>query len=863
MNAAASDYLSRPGSNRPMQNNSRSQYLQSKTATKRYSDDSTQELFSADVEDPYGGASLEAEEVIDNEGDSVEAFLTVQPGSKAARSLGSDNPAALLEVLQDVSKPDDMYFTKSHYSAFKSGLLIQTLRRHIITELFICGALSNTSVYATAMDAASHGMGITLVDDCLGWRGKGRHDHALASLDEATGCDMFASGEIMVDIQKKLARTTKKRPVRHQDHENLENMLGMLKLQSEASTVPKSEANDRKGELKTPKAQPSTAIGDFRVKDESLAAVTRPIRGAEVIRKPRVKSKIMQRRDFEEEKTKVKIENKPNKTTLTPSSSRGDMNEELPAKGQTLDNVETSSSKSENIQTETKTGSGDPPANIVVNSVEKRETAVKEPARTGSSDRKTSLDLTVEASSDMSRLAEGEPLCEGDTVVITNLLSSDKSDDIFETIKDEVQWQRMSHQGGEVPRLVAVQGEIGQDGEIPIYRHPADESPPLLAFSPAVSIIRREVEKATGHTVNHCLIQFYRDGKDYISEHSDKTLDVVPNTYIANASLGAERTMVFRGKRDPKDRDSTSTQIKPRNTVRASLPHNSMMRMGLVTNMRWMHSIRQDKRMEREKTAAELDFGGCRISLTFRLIGTFLNKDQSKIWGQGAVAKHKLHARSVVNGWTEEAKKMIEAFGIENRSSEFAWPEVYGQGFDVLHMSNTRKLLLSGNKFIDDAVRAALEHLGLEWTASSITAPVNAESGTADQLLIKLVDTDISRSTVQGHAAVLLYLDAVHGKAGSARTPLQYARLYTRLNLAASLATTNVKIKVLDLWETYAAEDEYMAGSELSIVDFAFFPLLHSVMQMLSKDDLPRLEDYYERMMDVDVIKRVLTSDAK
>lgn len=76
---------------------------------------------------------------------------------------------------------------------------------------------------------------------------------------------------------------------------------------------------------------------------------------------------------------------------------------------------------------------------------------------------------------------------------------------------------------------------------IPIYRHPSDESPLLLPFSPTVSMIQKHVEKVLQHPVNHVLIQFYRSGNDYISEHSDKTIDVVPNSKIVNVSFGAER----------------------------------------------------------------------------------------------------------------------------------------------------------------------------------------------------------------------------------------------------------------------------------------------------------------------------------
>ncbi|KAL2105827.1 hypothetical protein VUR80DRAFT_7689 [Thermomyces stellatus] len=310
-----------------------------------------------------------------------------------------------------------------------------------------------------------------------------------------------------------------------------------------------------------------------------------------------------------------------------------------------------------------------------------------------------------------------EPLCEGDTTVIYDVLPPRLEAGAFEKLKDEVDWQRMSHLGGEVPRLVAVQGSIGPDGSHPVYRHPSDESPPLLPFSPTVDELRREVERHLGHELNHVLIQFYRDGKDYISEHSDKTLDIVPGSYIANLSLGAERTMVFRTKRPEKepewasparaedtsagaqkgDGPATTDAAAPegkkggtptaRETQRARLPHNSLLRMGLKTNATWLHSIRQDKRLPAEKTAAELSFSGARISLTFRLIGTFLDEKEEFIWGQGAKGKHAGDRRRVVNGDESEGERMVRAFGVENRMGKgFDWGRWYGEGFDVLHM---------------------------------------------------------------------------------------------------------------------------------------------------------------------------------
>ncbi|SPO07137.1 uncharacterized protein DNG_09831 [Cephalotrichum gorgonifer] len=336
---------------------------------------------------------------------------------------------------------------------------------------------------------------------------------------------------------------------------------------------------------------------------------------------------------------------------------------------------------------------------------------------------------------------ESEPLCEGDTKAFYDVLPPALEKDAFDKLKDEVEWQTMSHLGGEVPRLIGVQGTVAPDGSHPVYRHPADESPPLKPFSPTVTALKRVVEEYLGHEVNHVLIQLYRGGKDYISEHSDKTLDIAPGSYIANLSLGAERMMIFRTKKpqtkprapdaaspattvpeaptgksqkEPPSADDTasstttgtSTPATPaspappaakrtknnapppvRESQRAQLPHNSLLRMGLRTNATWLHAIRQDKRIDAEKTPAELAFDGARISLTFRLVGTFLDEREERIWGQGAKGKTAAEAAAVLNGDEAEGERMIRAFGVENRSgSEFEWDRWYGEGFDVLHM---------------------------------------------------------------------------------------------------------------------------------------------------------------------------------
>jgi nicotinamidase-related amidase len=123
---------------------------------------------------------------------------------------------------------------------------------------------------------------------------------------------------------------------------------------------------------------------------------------------------------------------------------------------------------------------------------------------------------------DFPTLGPGDSIGEGDSSVVYNAMSVSLAGEAFKLIRDEVDWQRMRLQGGEVPRRIAVQGDVLQNGSLPLYRHPAEESPPLRPFSTTVRKVRDELQRLLKQPFNHVLIQLYRDGSDNISEHSDK-----------------------------------------------------------------------------------------------------------------------------------------------------------------------------------------------------------------------------------------------------------------------------------------------------------------------------------------------------
>ncbi len=263
----------------------------------------------------------------------------------------------------------------------------------------------------------------------------------------------------------------------------------------------------------------------------------------------------------------------------------------------------------------------------------------------------------------------------GDSSLDCAALSACIDDNTFQTLDNEVAWNQMIHRGSAVPRLIALQGAKEPDGVEPLYRHPADAQPPLTHWTPTVDAIRQEVERRIGHPLNHCLIQLYRNGRDFIGEHADKTLDVMRPSVIVNVSLGATRSMLFRSKAD-----------KGAVPQKLPLPHGSFFMLNLDSNQKFYHGIKQ---LGNDGTDAP------RISLTLRYIGTYYNPTNGAVWGIGAPSKTRAEANARVE-WinslsseqrlakeTAEVDRMLRLFREENINDNFD-ANSYQPGFDIL-----------------------------------------------------------------------------------------------------------------------------------------------------------------------------------
>ncbi|KAK3332718.1 hypothetical protein B0T19DRAFT_416364 [Cercophora scortea] len=918
-----------------------------------------------------------------------EAFLSVS-------SAGDTKPACVRKgtagaefspcAQEAVVAGRDIVFTKTHYSAFASGQqqLVQLLRGRFVTEMYVCGALSNVSIYATALDAGRHGYAMTVVEDCCGYRSEMRHTNAMQQLMQLTGSEVTDAESVIANLRppKPISTAVSSRPTpggRRPGASAKAKDKATAKAEDNEGARPGGSDNARqksppepvRSQGKSTGLSPKMSKVTLNIGHDSPTPVVEPINSANpqrgqgsstssAARSPEalgaagasaplksqsnreehdgdnghaLRVKIhhaaplevdsasdhatsdhesprdrYKRRDVvadpigdagarhSDTKTNKSPPRIPEPATLSPERTRIKIQTRRRPRRESVEQTSISESPPQKTPEQATA-----PGTAVV---AKRATVETVPDRSKLSPAAKPLDsepLIKASPSPKSKTATpppkmadsqpkrtpsiiSEPMCEGDTTVISNALSPALAADAFERLLQEVSWASMSHLGGEVPRQIAVQGAVDDEGNMPVYRHPSDESPPLLPFSPTVLAIKTEIEQHLGHPLNHVLIQHYRSGNDYISEHSDKTLDIVRGSFIANVSLGAERTMVFRTKRPAKDPSSSPPPSSPQNQKalpakggsdgeqqpsatpadkakrqiqRAALPHNSLCRMGLATNMRWLHAIRQDKRSDRDKTAAELAYNGARISLTFRHIGTYLDRTQSLIWGQGATGKTRDAARPVVNGQTPAAVELLKAFGAENHSSEFSWEDKYGAGFDVLHMGTPKRFCAGrDDKVKNMRVAVALTELGIACAKGSVEGDVRFE------------DNDPARSVIDGHETVLRYLDAVYGEGrrfdqlAAGEVAKRFLRLEAALGLLAAWKglvvecegeelLKRVRKDLLGKWEAIAEEAAeelkeadatvpfYIAGGKASTpADWALWPVLHDIACVCGEEAL-------------------------
>lgn len=144
-----------------------------------------------------------------------------------------------------------------------------------------------------------------------------------------------------------------------------------------------------------------------------------------------------------------------------------------------------------------------------------------------------------------------------------------------------------------LPRLTAWYGDPGKS-----YTYSGITSQPN-PWNKGLLYLKEEAERCAGVEFNSVLLNWYRDGEDYLNWHADNERELGRSPVIGSANFGETRDFVLRRN------DNNSQKIV------LPLKHGTLLIMrGELQNF-WQHSVPKRKRIE-----------GSRFNLTFRNIAT-------------------------------------------------------------------------------------------------------------------------------------------------------------------------------------------------------------------------------------------------
>lgn len=153
---------------------------------------------------------------------------------------------------------------------------------------------------------------------------------------------------------------------------------------------------------------------------------------------------------------------------------------------------------------------------------------------------------------------------------------------------------------GDVDEQRLVNSTSGKEVEKGRYRIPPRPIPGCL------NLLKTVTERVTGEKFNICLVNYYKDGGDGISYHSDDEAFLGREPVIASFSLGARRDFLLKHK--PR-RNGEGKEVAVGDVVKLVLGSGDMVLMRGKTQSCWMHSIPKRKGEQA---------GRGRINITFR-----------------------------------------------------------------------------------------------------------------------------------------------------------------------------------------------------------------------------------------------------
>ncbi|GME66128.1 Isochorismatase-like protein [Neofusicoccum parvum] len=251
-----------------------------------------------------------------------ELFLTQGSGRQICMA-GSPGADWADDIAAEI-RPEDTLVTKFRYSALKGTSLLLTLRAKLVTELYVCGCISNISVYATAVEAARHGIEIYLVDDCVGYRQLSRHREAIRQMVEYMGAHTVSSAGLIAQLTGQAEKGDVSQGRKADPEDDLGEMLKNLKLKDKDGLPCRDSSSPPKQARPAGPSPPETAVAvsanalEVADSDDAFLEETTLLLERHSIR-PRPPVEQQPARSSGSVKSKVRMRRKPSQKSQSPS----------------------------------------------------------------------------------------------------------------------------------------------------------------------------------------------------------------------------------------------------------------------------------------------------------------------------------------------------------------------------------------------------------------------------------------------------------------------------------------------------------------------------------------------------------------